>query len=77
MGRKFLILTNPSPALPFVRGGSYCISYDRIFSGFGLWRKVVMSAVLPSPNEGEGLGVRSAMQVTFFNQSLRAGDNHP
>jgi hypothetical protein len=53
------------------------MSYDRISSGSGSRRKVTIIAVLPSPNEGEGLGVRSAMQVTLFKQSLEFGVNHP
>jgi hypothetical protein len=46
------------------------MSRDLISSGLGPWRKVAIIAVLPSPNEGEGLGVRSAMQVNFFKQPL-------
>jgi hypothetical protein len=77
MEQKLPIKTDPSPTLPFVRGGSYCINGNKTSIGLDLCRNIFTIAVLPSPNEGEGLGVRSAMQVTFFNQSLRAGVNHP
>jgi hypothetical protein len=70
MEQKLPIMVDPSPTLPFVRGGSFCMSRDLISSGLGPWRKVAIIAVLPSPNEGEGLGVRSAMQVNFFKQPL-------
>jgi hypothetical protein len=32
---------------------------------------ILTIAVLPSPNEGEGLGVRSAMQITIFQKPIK------
>jgi hypothetical protein len=47
---------------------------DRISSSFGLWRKVEIIAMLPSPWQGEGLGVRSAMQIAIAQTSSKGGE---
>ena len=69
---KLATPANPSPALPFVRGGSYCINEEQSSSRLDLWRSIFVVAVLPSPNEGEGLGVRSATQVKQFLHSFNS-----
>jgi hypothetical protein len=60
------MLTDPSLTLP--RGGNSRVAKDFRSFGHCLWREVTILAVLPSPNEGEGLGVRSVMQVNTFQK---------
>ena len=77
MGQKLFILAAPSPTLPYayrqananVRGGSYCINSVQISLGYNLWKSIVTAVVLPSPSEGEGVGVRSAMQVNSIGKA--------
>jgi predicted Zn-dependent protease len=75
-GQKLPISTNPSPTLPFVRGGSYCMDEAQTSPRPNLRKSLSTVAVPPSPNEGEGLGVRSAMQINTL-QTLSQPQAHP
>jgi hypothetical protein len=55
-GFKVLHIADPSPTLPFVRGGSYCKDRIASSSGLSLWRKVLTIAAPPLLAKERGWG---------------------